>query len=84
MATLATLIDSAPRDNTLRNAIAAAYWAGQEEARGRIARRLHEAADAVPRGRYRRVAEEAVETLLHCAGDPRDDAAEILAWIYDD
>lgn len=68
---------------SVRDAVAAAYWAGQEQARGRIARKLYERADGYQHGRYWRVEAQVIDALVHAAGAPRDDAAEILAWDYD-
>ena len=69
----------------IEGAIMAAYWAGQEEMRGRIVRGLMSRRDAHKPGRYHKRECAAMSSLMRdplLSGEGRDDSAEILAWDF--
>lgn len=70
----------------IEGAIMAAYWAGQEEMRGRIVRGLIARRDAHKPGRYHRIELAAMQEMMRdplLGGEGRDDSAEFAGWEFD-
>ena len=71
--------------NGIDGAIMAAFWAGQEEMRGRIVRGMIARRDAHKPGRYHRRELAAMQEIMRDAllgGEGRDDSAEFLDWEF--
>ena len=87
MRTLQQIIEKDPQDRTeTEKAVQAAFWAGQEEMRGRIVRGLHARAQGFAFGRYWRSQKNAIATMLSdglLGGEGRDDSQEFLSWDFE-
>lgn len=72
--------------NGIEGAIMAAYWAGQEDMRGRIVRGIIERRKTYKGGRYHRVEDKAQRAVIAdglLGGEGRDDSAEFLDWGFE-
>jgi len=82
--------------STVAKMVAAAFWAGQSDMRGKITKAAAERLDKLPTGRYRRLQRAAARFVLavpgingnalnHAPGADAGDseAAEIMGWEFD-
>jgi hypothetical protein len=67
-------------------AIRTAFWAGQEEMRGRIVRGLESRYKSYLFGRYHNIERKAMSIMMQdglLGGEGRDDSSEFLSWDFD-
>lgn len=72
-------------DDSIEAAVSAAFWAGQEEMRGRIVRGLEERRKNYQHGRYHHQERKALNEMMRdglLGGQGRDDSAEFLGFDF--